>query len=103
MPLQGLQGDTKENLLRDLVNKKISFKELQERSKSIKQKRKVVELFMKYTGASSWEELTARFPRQATEEKIAQFTKVPIRGNCIPLVGRHLLKCFSNPVYQLHP
>jgi len=42
---------------------------------------------MLYTGAQTWEELQRRFPRHATEVKLAQFSKLKIKGKQIPMVN----------------
>ncbi|KAK3741191.1 hypothetical protein QZH41_012635 [Actinostola sp. cb2023] len=49
-------------------------------AKSIKKKKRAAEAFMCYTGCSSWAQLQTRFPRHATEEKLAQFSTLQFKG-----------------------
>ncbi|XP_028516386.1 uncharacterized protein LOC114575537, partial [Exaiptasia diaphana] len=85
MPLQGLDQQSKLNLLGQLVEKKISLKTFVGMAASIKNKKKIAEAFMQYSGTQSWEELQRRFPRHATEEKLSQFSKLKIKGKAIPM------------------
>ena len=78
MPLEGLTEDTKVKLLRKLVNKQLSVKELQESAVSIKIKKGVADAFMTYTGCENWEDLQRRFPKHATGEKLSQFKNLKI-------------------------
>ena len=73
MSLKELNDDSKVNLLWKLFNKEASHNEF--RAKSIKKKKHVAKAFMCYTGCSSWAaQLQTRFPKHATEEKLAQFS-----------------------------
>ena len=76
MPLQGLEDETKLDLLDKMVKRQLSLKEMREAAESIKHKKKIVKAFGKFTGEGSWQELQARFPKHATEVKIAQFKGV---------------------------
>lgn len=60
-------------------------------AESIKKKKRVAEAFMRYSGSSSWAELQNRFPRHATEEKLAQFTTLKFKGKEIPQVSTNLI------------
>ena len=81
MPLQGLEQATKDDLLRRVVQRQLSLKELRKAAESIKKKKKIISAFLKYTGEENWESLQKRFPQHATEEKLAQFKGVPLRRN----------------------
>ena len=50
MPLQGLEQATKDDLLRKVVQRKLSLKELREAADNIKKKKYVVAAFLKFTG-----------------------------------------------------
>ena len=86
MPLQGLDEPSKVRLLEQLTSKAISLDEFKRMAESIKKKKKVALAFMRYSGSSSWSELQRRFPRHATEEKLAQFTTLKLKGKEIPSV-----------------
>ena len=93
MPLQGLEKESKEDLLRKVVQKKLSLKEMRQAANNIKRKKALVSAFLKYTGEESWETLQKRFPHHATEEKPAQFKGVPIKRNKASPVSRNLCVC----------
>ena len=76
MPLQGLEKETKDDLLTKVLNKQYSLKEMKEAADKIKKKKIAVQTFLKFTGEQDWESLKRRFPRHATEEKMAQFKEV---------------------------
>ena len=81
MPLQGLEQASKEDLLQKVVQRKLSLKEMRQAADNIKKKKIVVSAFLKFTGEEDWESLQKRFPRHATEEKLAQFKGVPLKKN----------------------
>ena len=81
MPLQGLEQATKDDLLRKVVQRKLSLKELRQAADNIKKKKYVVAAFLKFTGEEDWESLQKRFPHHATEEKLAQFKGGPLKKN----------------------
>lgn len=88
MQLQGLDKETKVELLTQLTTKEISLAEFQEKAQSIKTKKRVAEEFMRYTGSASWQELRRRFPKHATEEKLAPFSRIKLKakGKELPMV-----------------
>lgn len=90
MPLQGLEDKTKRDLLEKVVKRQLSLKEMREAADNIKQKRNLTKAFAKFTGEDSWETLQARFPKHATEEKIAQFKGVKVSRGKIAPVSLHL-------------
>ena len=90
MPLQGLEDQTKRDLLEKVVKRQLSLKEMREAAENIKQKRNLIKAFAKFTGEDSWETLQTRFPRHATEEKIAQFKGVKVSRGKIAPVSLHL-------------
>lgn len=102
MPLQGLSEESKVTLLEQLVSKAISVGELRDRADSIKAKQRVITQWKIFSGASSWDELKQRFPKLATEEKVAQFTKLPgIRGKEVPMVRPAIpYENISHPEYN---
>jgi len=79
MPLQGLEKDTKDDLLNKVLTKQYSLKEMKEAADKIKKKKIAVQAFLKFTGEEDWESLKRRFPHHATEEKMAQFREVSLR------------------------
>lgn len=82
MPLQGLeQATTKDDLLRKVVQRKLSLKDLRQAADNIKKKKYLVAAFLEFTGEEDWESLQKRFPHHATEEKLAQFKGVPLKKN----------------------
>ena len=81
MLLQGLELATEDDLLRKVVQRKLSLKELRQAANNIKNKIYVVAAFLKFTGEEDWESLQKRFPHHATEEKLAQFNGVPLKKN----------------------
>ena len=81
MPLQSLEKESKEDLLRKVVQKKLSLKEMRQAVDNVKRKKVLVSAFLKYTGEEGWETLQKRFPHHATEEKLTQFKGVPIKRN----------------------
>ena len=86
MPLQGLEDQTKRDLLEQVVKRQLFLKEMREAADNIKQKRNLIKAFAKFTGDDSWETLQARFPRHATVKKIAQFKAVKVsRGKIAPV------------------
>ena len=89
MPLQGLNDETKERVLRRLVDGKYSIKELQNTCASIKKKKKIQQAICKHVGGSSWESVVRRFPNHTTEEKLASFSDLAInnRGSSVPEVN----------------
>ncbi len=91
MPLQGLEKETKEDLLRKVVRRELSLKEMRQAAESVKQKKNVVSAFLKYAGEGSWESLQRRFPLHTTEEKLAQFKNVPIKRNKASPVSTSIL------------
>ena len=98
MPLQGLEKATKEDLLRKVLGKQLSLKELREAAENIKRKKTVARAFLRYTGEESWESLQRRFPHHATEEKLAQFKDVPMKRHKVPQVSLNLSStavCFT--------
>ena len=92
MPLQSLERESKEDLLRKVVQKKLSLMEMCQAVDNVKRKKALVSAFLKYTGEESWETLQKRFPHHATEEKL-QFKGVPIKRNKASLVSRNLCLC----------
>lgn len=87
MPLQGLHEPSKLRLFEQLTSKAITLEEFKRMAASIKKKKKVAEAFMRYSGSGSWSELQRRFPKHATEEKLAQFTTLKLKGKEIPQVN----------------
>ena len=81
MPLQGLEPNTKTDLLKKVCQGQLSLTEMKDAAESIKKKKKIVQAFQKYTGEDSWESLQKRFPQHATEEKLAQFRDEPLKRN----------------------
>ena len=79
MPLQGLEKDTKDDLLNKVLTKQYSLKEMKEAADKIKKKKVAVQAFLKFTGEEDWESVKRRFPHHATEEKMAQFREVSLR------------------------
>ena len=79
MPLQGLEKDTKDDLLNKVLTKQYSLKEMKEAADKIKKKKVAVQAFLKFTGEEDWESVKRRFPHHATEEKMAQFREVCLR------------------------
>ena len=55
MPLQGLEQASKEDLLRKVVQRKLSLKETRQAVNNIKKKKIVVSAFLKFTGEEDWE------------------------------------------------
>ena len=92
MPLQGLTESSKVALLKKLVNNETTLKEFQAAAKSIKRKQRLVEAFKRYANSPSWEDLQRRFPKMATEDKLAQFTKLTWKGPKVPMVSPQLQK-----------
>jgi len=90
MPLQGLENTTKRDLLEKVVKRQLSLKEMREAAENIKRKKNIIKAFAKFTGEESWETLQERFPRHATEEKIAQFKGVKVSRGKIAPVSLHL-------------
>ena len=81
MLLQGLELATKDDLLRKVVQRKLSLKELRQAANIIKNKMYVVAAFLKFTGEEHWESLQKRLPHHAMEEKLAQFNGVLLKKN----------------------
>ena len=87
MPLQGLEDDTKELVLRRLVQGEYTIRELQNTCVSIKRKKRIQQAFCQYVGESSWENVVRRFPNHATESKLASFSNIPLPRGSIPDVS----------------
>lgn len=87
MHLQGLDDKNKLALLSQLTTKAISLKQFQEKAQSIKNKALLAREFIRYTGCDNWTTLQMRFPKYATEEKLAQFSHLKIKkGKELPTV-----------------
>ena len=56
-------------------------------AEGIKQKVKVVKIFLKFTGEKDWESQRKRFPNHTTKEKMAQFNGVPLKRGGMPPVS----------------
>ncbi|KXJ07828.1 hypothetical protein AC249_AIPGENE13527 [Exaiptasia diaphana] len=84
MPLQGLANETKKEVLKQVIRRELSLKELQQKCQRIKKKQLVVNAFLKHAGETSYDELHTRFPLHATEEKLAQFSSSQITKNFTP-------------------
>lgn len=71
------------------MKRQLFLKEMREAAENIKQKRNLIKAFAKFMGEDSWQTLQARFPRRATEEKIAQFKGIKVSRGKIALVSLH--------------
>lgn len=87
MSLQGLEKATKDDLLRKVLNKQYSLKEMKEAADGIKRKKNIVRSFLRFTAEEDWHSLQKSFPHHATEQKLNQFKDVPIRKGQIPPVS----------------
>lgn len=63
MPLQGLEKEGKEDLLRKVVQRKLSLKEMRQVADNTKRKKMVTSAILKYTSEENWESLIKR-PRK---------------------------------------
>ena len=86
MPLQGLDDTAKLSLLKKVVRKEMSLAEFQSTAKSIKNKARIAEAFVRFTGCGSWSSARRLFPKHTSEEKLAQFSSLKFKGKEIPLV-----------------
>ena len=98
MPLQGLEQATKDDLLRKVVQRNLSLKEMRQAADNINKKKYVVAAFLKFTGEEDWESLQKRFPHHATEEKLAQFKGVPLKKNKASPVSANYNSFYNNKI-----
>ena len=63
-----------------MIQGELSLKEMKEAAENVKNKKKVVLVFLKFTGERDWESLQKWFPHHATEQKLAEFKGLLLKG-----------------------
>ena len=78
MPLQGLEDQTKRDLLQKVKDGQYDLDEMRDASTRVKKKILIQKKIMKLLDATNWDEVERKYKELVAEDKVNQFTHLKI-------------------------
>ena len=83
-PLRGIDPSTRKELLQQVLDGDLSFRELASSCKYAKKMRDVQVSFMRYLDLPSWEVAMDKYPEQTKNERLEPFLDLPFKTDSMP-------------------